>query len=99
MSDTIQVMITETFQVAVPANPSEGIVTCLEKLPDFLCLVNATFVPAVPGLPSKGGTQIFTFIAVEGGEGDIDMVDIATKPSFEKLPQGPLHKRHVIVDI
>lgn len=66
------VTVNETFEIALPSNPSTGYSWTVEYDDDYLELVNQSYEPSGTGLIGSGGDEIFTFSAVEAGETNID---------------------------
>lgn len=68
----INVAVNETWDIALPSNPSTGYSWTVEYDDDHLELVNQSYQPSGTGLIGSGGDEIFTFRAVEAGETNID---------------------------
>ena len=102
----IKVHVGETFEATVPSNPhSTGFVCALGKMPECVYLVSMTYVSghAAPGIVGVPGTEIFKFVAIATGSGEIEFKHVKFSKPLEIYPKKPdmLHQkeyRFVIVE-
>lgn len=87
----------EIIEISVPTNPTTGFACTLAKKADCIYLVSSTYVPHHPVMPGSGGSQIFKFIAVAKGEGEIEFREVRFSHPLEILPPDQMHKRFVII--
>ncbi len=63
----------EEFDITLRGNPSTGYTWKADYDPQYIELVDQTYIPNKPYLCGSGGTYIFTFKALDTGNTDIDM--------------------------
>jgi formylglycine-generating enzyme required for sulfatase activity/predicted secreted protein len=66
--EKIDVLVGEEFEINLESNPTTGYSWSLvEHLPDWLELVDTTYVPTDPGMVGGGGVETWTFRATGSG--------------------------------
>ncbi len=67
----------EQFDIRLPANPSTGFRWQVDGLDEKVVrLVDTRYEPTGPARPGAGGTDIFSFVGVAPGRGNIKLVYI-----------------------
>lgn len=86
----IKVHVGEVFDVLVPANPgSTGFVCTLDKMPPCLNLVSMEYVPGNSQIFAIPGNEIFKFVAIAKGSGEIEFNHIRFSKPIEIAPREP----------
>jgi len=104
MLPPIKTNVGEIVEISVPANPgSTGFVCTLDKMPACLNLVSMTYVPGTPQMPGIPGSEIFKFVAIAKGSGELEFNHIKFSKPIEIGPKEPkmIHQmdfRSVIVE-
>lgn len=87
----------EVMNVSVPCNPTTGFICTLSEMPDCISLLNTEYIPSHPGLMGSGGTQVYSFVATQKGEGALLFQEIKLSHPLEFGKQTQMDKRFVIV--
>jgi len=69
------VKVDREFKIVLPSNPTTGYEWMAKFDPNYIQLVNSTYIayPTRPGIVGSGGIQIFTFKAIKPGKTGIAM--------------------------
>ena len=93
----IKQKVGEIVEVSVPTNPSTGYACTLSKMPGCIYLVSSAYLPHHNDVAGAGGSQIFRFIAVSKGDGDLEFREVKFSTPLEIQTPGPMQKRFVII--
>jgi inhibitor of cysteine peptidase len=88
----IKVHVGEIFELSVPSNPgSTGFACTLGKMPECVYLVSMIFVPGhgAPGMMGVPGSEIFKFVAIKTGSGEIEFKHVKFSKPLEIYPKEP----------
>jgi len=91
------VKVNKEFRIVLPSNPTTGYSWMTKFDPNYLQLVNSTYIayPTRPGIVGSGGIQIFTFKAIKPGNTEITMQ--YQRPWAETVPPLKEVKYDVII--
>lgn len=91
------VKVNKQFTIALASNPTTGYSWRAKFNPNYIQLVNSTYVPypVKPGIVGSGGIQIFTFKAIKPGITVITME--YQRPWAETVPPVKVVKYGVII--
>ena len=91
------VQVNKEFRIALSSNPTTGYLWMTKFDPNYLQLVNSTYIayPTRPGIVGSGGIQIFTFKAIKPGNTEITMQ--YQRPWAETVPPLKEVKYDVII--
>jgi predicted secreted protein len=91
MIPPISVHVGDLFDILVPSNPgSTGFVCTLDKMPECVNLVSKTYVPGhSAGIMGVPGNEMFKFVAIKKGHGEIEFNHIKFSRPLEILPNEP----------
>jgi len=88
----VNMHVGETVDLAVPSNPgSTGFVCTLAKMPECVYLVSMTYVPGheAPGMVGIPGSEVFKFVAIAEGSGEIEFKHVKFSKPLEIVPKKP----------
>lgn len=88
----VRVHVGKPFELSVPSNPgSTGFACTLGKMPECVYLVSMTFVPGHADLGMVGvpGSEIFKFVGIKTGSGEIEFKHVKFSTPLEIEPQNP----------
>ena len=86
----VTIHVGETVDLPVPSNSaSTGFMCTLGKMPECVYLAGMTFVPGHAGIVAVPGTEIFKFVGIKTGSGEIEFKHVKLSNPLEIVPQHP----------